>query len=460
MKDIMNIKFFMALFLLVFLSSVTYPFVRFHLLINGKNTILILADYHFAQELAQKDQKQVDLFMQNALSSQAEHIPCIFELDDIGKPLLTNQALVEGHSVAISMAQLCSYIVKGIAREKLNFFPFDPRGFDSILLTRCSNWLSEELLPHAVKGHSLLSQEDWDTKLKPNFLHTPEAKNYSIKDYFSKLNENISQMRCISEKYSSHEIYGPLFKELESDFVKAMERARSFFANSNFDRSVILAVLDTFDNNLEPAKFIQKYKLFHKTILEDIDYKYFDFCCLDKMLSLCPQTSNKLVLIAGLAHAMNICKLLERLGYQTILEEINDVQLNNGGTFCANSFANLELAFSLFFLQESIPAKLLPNLKLLTLTTAKAYEETIANRLKNHPGFRLENSEATQSTISSAQSETPSAVAHDFRCHNNGCQNKGTHICTRCRQVRYCRKDCQIKDWGAKHKFECKPQIN
>ena len=46
-------------------------------------------------------------------------------------------------------------------------------------------------------------------------------------------------------------------------------------------------------------------------------------------------------------------------------------------------------------------------------------------------------------------------VVHKFVCSCDGCSNKGVLRCGNCKMVKYCGKECQIKDWK-KHKKVCK----
>lgn len=229
----------------------------------------------------------------------------------------------------------------------------------------------------------------------------------------------------------------------------------------------MLAVLDTFDGHLEPAKFIQKYEEFNKTILQSLDQKFFDICCLDKMLSLCPQISNKLVLVAGTSHAANICKLFEKMGYQTILEEVNEAYIDGTAIFfCSNKLAYFELALYLFFSNGLIPAEILPQLEQATKSAAECFKERLANTIKKNSSLGLTSAPIKQSEpiepltspfkLLEVQGD-PIANPSSSCCHNNGCQKKATNTCTRRRQVRYCGKECQVNDWHAKHKSECKP---
>jgi len=36
------------------------------------------------------------------------------------------------------------------------------------------------------------------------------------------------------------------------------------------------------------------------------------------------------------------------------------------------------------------------------------------------------------------------------------CGKKAKATCSRCGEVRYCGRDCQVKHWKAEHKAECK----
>ena len=41
-------------------------------------------------------------------------------------------------------------------------------------------------------------------------------------------------------------------------------------------------------------------------------------------------------------------------------------------------------------------------------------------------------------------------------CARDGCGNEGTKRCNRCKVVRHCCKDCQVKDWKVGHRKACR----
>jgi hypothetical protein len=44
-------------------------------------------------------------------------------------------------------------------------------------------------------------------------------------------------------------------------------------------------------------------------------------------------------------------------------------------------------------------------------------------------------------------------------CRRSGCSNVGTHRCSRCREAKYCSRECQKSAWG-QHKQNCNPKVN
>eukprot|EP00955_Chlamydomonas_euryale_P076655 362745-Chlamydomonas_euryale.AAC.7 len=48
----------------------------------------------------------------------------------------------------------------------------------------------------------------------------------------------------------------------------------------------------------------------------------------------------------------------------------------------------------------------------------------------------------------------PNAVGA-ARCAQLGCENHGALKCGKCLQARYCSRECQTKDWKARHKAAC-----
>ncbi len=447
------------------LSYSTYSFVSFYLLKNDKGeVILILGDYHYEESLAQKNKEHIDLFIKKALESSNATIPCVVELDKNFEPAFRGETLPAGLEMADTIAHLASYASKGIAHEKLQFVPYDSRNFDSILLVAAMRWLSQ-LLPHAQAQKSLFSREHWNSKVKPNFLHTPEAQNYTVKDYFTQLDQNAFYIKSLAEKYSTHSFYASVFKELYDKFLQAIEQAKNYFTRSSADRSMILAVLDSFDDYLEPSKFLQKYEEFNNTLLMSLDYLYFDICCLDKVLSLCPQTSNKLVVMAGIAHAAALCNQLKKVGYKSILQEVHEAHIEGTAGFFSADLAYLELALMLFFSQGHIPNTILPKLEESTRFAAEAFKERVTRGIEKYAQLGLLQKPVKQATSETLPSdfkalkveEQPSVSVPDSRCHNNGCQKKATSTCTRCKKARYCSKECQLTDWSKQHKLVCKP---
>lgn len=50
---------------------------------------------------------------------------------------------------------------------------------------------------------------------------------------------------------------------------------------------------------------------------------------------------------------------------------------------------------------------------------------------------------------------TPIALTPFIPCYNQGCQEKYSKICGRCKQVFYCSVQCQTNDWKTRHKNVC-----
>jgi hypothetical protein len=49
----------------------------------------------------------------------------------------------------------------------------------------------------------------------------------------------------------------------------------------------------------------------------------------------------------------------------------------------------------------------------------------------------------------------PDLIVGADRCQNMECANAGTKRCARCKLARYCSKECQAKDWTARHAASC-----
>ena len=41
------------------------------------------------------------------------------------------------------------------------------------------------------------------------------------------------------------------------------------------------------------------------------------------------------------------------------------------------------------------------------------------------------------------------------RCCNGVCDGVGNHVCSRCKAVKYCSRECQLVHWNANHRDEC-----
>lgn len=451
---------------ITFLSNQTYAFIKLYLLTDNKgNTALILGDHHYDDSLTEKNKEHIDLLISKALESGNGFIPCIVELDKPFEPAFRGETLPAGYEMASTMAHLATYVSKGAACEKIKFITYDPRNFDSALLVPTMRWLAQ-LLPNARANKLVFSQKKWQEEIKLNFLHREEARNYTVKSYFTQLDENVLYIKSLAEKYAAHSGYAKLFIELYNNFLQATESAKKYFASCASDRPMVLAVLDTFDNYLEPAKFLYKYEEFNTTLLEAVDYLYFDICCLDKMLS-CMQTSNKCLLIVGSAHASAISNQLIKLGYKSILEEVNEAQIDGTSSLHSAELTTFEVALVLFFSNGPIPAQLLPSLEQAQKAAAASFEQRVANAIEKYSRAGLISTSVKQTKPQTVVSdfkllkveENPTSITSigDLQCYNSSCQKKSTSTCTRCKRARYCGRDCQLADWQ-KHKLDCKQQ--
>lgn len=70
--------------------------------------------------------------------------------------------------------------------------------------------------------------------------------------------------------------------------------------------------------------------------------------------------------------------------------------------------------------------------------------------------YAREYRRAVRKKFHQTSADSSGSVPYFLQCSADGCENKGTKICTNCKRIWYCSTDCQGVHWP-KHKSVCKP---
>jgi MYND finger len=67
--------------------------------------------------------------------------------------------------------------------------------------------------------------------------------------------------------------------------------------------------------------------------------------------------------------------------------------------------------------------------------------------------------QASEALLSKKEAKRQEKSLWKGSCHAEGCDNKVSGLCTRCRSVGYCSARCQKRDWAHGHKEQCKSAL-